>query len=199
MGRWQLLGLLLVCATPVIASYFTYYVIRPEGRRNFGELMQPLRPMPADLAVQTLDGQQRKLGELRDQWLLVSVGGAACDADCRNNLYLQRQLREAMGREKERLDWLWLVTDDAALPADIAPALDQATVLRVDGVALAKWLAPQAGHALSEHLYVIDPQGQWMMRFPARMDGAGAGQARRDLERLLRASSSWDQPGRGKE
>lgn len=199
MGRWQLLGLLLVCATPVIASYFTYYVIRPEGRRNFGELMQPLRPMPADLAVQTLDGQQRKLGELRDQWLLVSVGGAACDADCRNNLYLQRQLREAMGREKERLDWLWLVTDDAAPPADIAPALDQATVLRVDGAALAKWLAPQAGHALSEHLYVIDPQGQWMMRFPARMDGAGAGQARRDLERLLRASSSWDQPGRGKE
>ena len=199
MGRWQLLGLLLVCATPVIASYFTYYVIRPEGRRNFGELMQPLRPMPADLAVQTLDGQQRKLSELRDQWLLVSVGGAACDADCRNNLYLQRQLREAMGREKERLDWLWLVTDDAAPPADIAPALDQATVLRVDGAALAKWLAPQAGHALSEHLYVIDPQGQWMMRFPARMDGAGAGQARRDLERLLRASSSWDQPGRGKE
>ncbi len=199
MGRWQLLGLLLVCATPVIASYFTYYVIRPEGRRNFGELMQPLRPMPADLAVQTLDGQQRKLSELRDQWLLVSVGGAACDADCRNNLYLQRQLREAMGREKERLDWLWLVTDDAAPPVDIAPALDQATVLRVDGAALAKWLAPQAGHALSEHLYVIDPQGQWMMRFPARMDGAGAGQARRDLERLLRASSSWDQPGRGKE
>ena len=38
-----------------------------------------------------------------------------------------------------------------------------------------------------------------MMRFPARMDGAGATQARRDLERLLRASASWDQPGRAKE
>ena len=63
----------------------------------------------------------------------------------------------------------------------------------------AQWLAPQAGHGLSEHLYVVDPQGQWMMRFPARMDGAGATQARRDLERLLRASASWDQPGRAKE
>ncbi|MBS0508145.1 MAG: hypothetical protein JSR53_12255, partial [Proteobacteria bacterium] len=164
IGRWQLLGLLLVCAAPVAASYFTYYVVRPEARRNFGELVQPLRPMPADLAVQTLDGQPRKLGELRDQWLLVSVAGGACDADCRNNLYLQRQLRETMGREKERLDWIWLVTDDAAPPADITPALTQATVLRVDGAKLAQWLAPQAGHALSEHLYVFDPIGQWMMR-----------------------------------
>ena len=130
---------------------------------------------------------------------MVSVGAAACDADCRNNLYLQRQMREAMGREKERLDWVWLVSDDAALPADIAPALEQATVLRADGAMLAQWLAPQAGHGLSEHLYVVDPQGEWMMRFPARMDGAGATQARRDLERLLRASASWDQPGRAKE
>jgi hypothetical protein len=31
-GRWKMLGVLLVCAAPVIASYFTYYVIRPEGR-----------------------------------------------------------------------------------------------------------------------------------------------------------------------
>ena len=199
MGRWQLLGLLLVCATPVIASYFTYYVIRPEGRRNFGELVVPQRPMPADARLATLDGQPRSLGELRGQWLLLSVAGGACDADCRNNLYLQRQLREGLGREKERLDWVWLVSDAAALPADIAPALAQATVLRADGGMLAAWLAPEAGHALAEHLYVVDPGGNWMMRFPARMDGAGAAQARRDLDRLLRASSSWDQAGRAKE
>ena len=40
-GRWKMLGVLLICAAPVVASYFTYYVIRPEGRRNFGELVQP--------------------------------------------------------------------------------------------------------------------------------------------------------------
>jgi hypothetical protein len=33
-GRWRMLAVLLVCAAPVVASYFTYYVIRPEGRRN---------------------------------------------------------------------------------------------------------------------------------------------------------------------
>ena len=199
IGRWQLLGLLLVCAAPVIASYFTYYVVRPEGRRNFGELIVPQRPMPADMRLQTQDGQPHSLGELRGQWLLVSVASGACDADCRNNLYLQRQLREGMGREKERIDWLWLQTDDVPPPADIAPALEQATVLRADARALAAWLAPQEGHALSDHLYVVDPMGNWMMRFPPRMDSAGAAQARRDLDRLLRASASWDQAGRDKE
>ncbi|XKF33329.1 hypothetical protein P7644_04620 [Alicycliphilus denitrificans] len=199
MGRWQLLGLLLVCAAPVLASYFTYYVIRPEGRRNFGQLVEPQRPMPAQALLTTLDGRQQPLGELRGQWLLVSVASGACDADCRDNLYLQRQLREGMGREKERMDWVWLVTDDAALPVDITAGLSQATVLRADGAMLESWLAPEAGHALSEHLYVVDPGGNWMMRFPARLEGAGAAQARRDLERLLRASSSWDQAGRTKE
>ena len=40
-GRLRMLAVLLVCAAPVIASYFTYYVIRPEGRRNHGELIEP--------------------------------------------------------------------------------------------------------------------------------------------------------------
>jgi hypothetical protein len=74
--------------------------------------------------------------------------------------------------------------------------LQQALVLRVALPALAQWLEPAAGHALSEHLYVVDPLGNWMMRFPANLDLASAAKAKRDLERLLRASSSWDQPGR---
>jgi hypothetical protein len=35
-----------------------------------------------------------------------------------------------------------------------------------------------------------------MLRFPARLDIEGAAKAKRDLERLMRASSSWDKPGR---
>ena len=195
-GRWQMLGLLLVCAAPVIASYFTYYVLRPEGRRNFGELIEPQRALPAQAAATALDGTAHTLGELRGQWLLVSVAPGACDDGCRNNLYLQRQLRETMGREKERLDWVWLVSDGAVPPAEIAPGLQGATVRRVDAATLATWLQPAPGHTLEEHLYVVDPQGHWMMRFPARLDRAGAAKAKRDLDRLLRASASWDQPGR---
>lgn len=195
-GRWQMLAVLAVCAAPVIASYFTYYVVRPEGRRNYGELVEPQRAIPPQASARTLGGAPRALESLRGQWLLVSVAPGACADACRNHLYLQRQLRESMGREKERLDWVWLVSDDAQLPDDIAPALGQATVLRVDSATLGAWLQPAAGQALADHIYVVDPMGHWMMRFPAHMDRAGAAKAKRDLERLLRASSSWDQPGR---
>ncbi len=194
-GRWKMLAVLLVCAAPVIASYFTYYVIRPEGRRNFGELVEPQRPLPA-LATRTLDGRAGELTALKDQWLLLSVAGGACDARCESNLYFQRQLRESLGKEKERLDRVWLINDEAAVPAALQPALAASTVLRVAPDALAQWLEPAAGQRLQDHLYLVDPLGNWMMRFPANMDVAAAAKAKRDLDRLLRASSSWDKEGR---
>jgi len=194
-GRLKMLLVLLVCAAPVVASYFTYYVVRPEGRRNFGELIEPQRELPPLVGV-GLDGQAVPLPSLRGQWLLVSVSSGACSAACENHLYLQRQLREVLGKDKERLDWVWLVDDMAPVPEALQPALKDATVLRVDGRQLAGWLAPAAGHALADHLYVVDPMGHWMMRFPAGLDREGAAKAKRDLERLMRASAGWDDAGR---
>lgn len=187
--------LLLVCAAPVVASYFTYYVVRPEGRRNYGELIDPQRPLPT-LPTVSLTGQTGQLTALKNQWLLISVSSAACDPACQQRLYLQRQLREALGKEKERLDRVWLIIDDAPLDDKLKPALATSTVLRVPAPGLAQWLAPAQGQQLEEHLYLVDALGNWMMRFPANMDAAGAAKAKRDLDRLLRASSSWDKEGR---
>ncbi|MEG0920101.1 MAG: hypothetical protein RSD57_05955 [Comamonas sp.] len=194
-GRIKMFLVLLVCAAPVIASYFTYYVIRPDGRRNFGELVTQQPTIPA-VQAQTLDGQPFDLQSLKGQWLLVSTSGADCDKTCQNNLYLQRQIRESMGREKERLDWIWLITDDAQPPAEMRDALSQATVLRVSQAAVAKWLAPTTGQQLADHLYVVDPLGHWMMRFPPQLARGEAAKARKDIERLLRASAGWDKEGR---
>lgn len=191
-GRWKMLGLMLVCAAPVIASYFMYYVVRPEGRRNYGELIDPQRPLPAFSATNS-QGQVVPLSSLKDQWLLISVADSACDAACQEHLLLQRQLRETLGREKERMDWVWLRTGAATLSEPLLKATAAATVLHVDAQALASWLQPAAGQKLEDHLYVVDPLGNWMMRFPANIDPK---QAKRDLDRLLRASAFWDKEGR---
>ncbi len=194
-GRWKMLAVLLVCAAPVIASYYTYYVVRPEGRRNFGELIEPQRPF-LEQATQSLSGQAGTLTALKGQWLLISVAGGACDDICSHHLYLQRQMREGLGKNKDRVDWIWLVTDDAPVPEKLLPALKEATVLRVSATELARWLEPASGHQLAEHLFVVDPMGNWMMRFPAKLDLTNAAKAKRDLEHLLRASAAWDQAGR---
>lgn len=195
MGRWKLVFIFLVCASPVVASYLTFYLIRPDGRRNFGELITPARPLP-ELQVLRLDGSPVALSTLKNQWLLISVAPAACGAVCQQNLYYQRQLRESLGREKDRLDRVWLVSDNAEVSPSLVSALEGATVLRVPADNLAVWLAPAAGHQLGEHLFVVDPMGNWMMRFPAKLDPGTAAKAKKDLDRLLRASSSWDKPGR---
>lgn len=195
IGRWKMIAVLLCCAAPVIASYFTYYVIRPEGRSVFGQLIDPQRPTPS-IAARTLSGEAVDLQSLKGQWLLVAVADAACNALCEQQLYLQRQLREVVGREKDRIDRVWLVTDDAPVPERLANGLHGATVLRVSREALMQWLQPEAGHALADHLFVVDPMGNWMMRYPAGMDAKVAAKAKRDIDRLLRASSSWDNAGR---
>ena len=144
----------------------------------------------------TASGTVLPVTSLKDQWLLINVAGGACDAVCQQHLYFQRQLRESLGREKERVDWVWLVNDDVPTPAALEPALKGATVLRVSPSDLAQWLEAAPGQRLADHLYLVDPMGNWMMRFPAAMDAAGAAKAKVDLERLLRASSSWDNEGR---
>lgn len=194
-GRMKMLLVLLVCAAPVIASYFTYYVIRPHGRTAHGTLIEPQRPLPeaAALPMTDLDGRSVDPAVLHGQWLLLVVAGGDCDASCERQLYLQRQLREALGKNKDRLDRVWLIDDAAPVREALKPALEGATVLRVPHDALATWLMAEPGQPLGAHFYVVDPMGHWMMRFPAPSDPVGI---RRDLERLMRASTSWDQPGR---
>ena len=97
-----------------------------------------------------------------------------------------------LGRERDRLDKVWLVTDDAPSCPTLrrrAPTATRRAVLRVPRAALAAWLQPAAGHALEDHLYLVDPMGDWMMRVPADPTRR---KVKRDLERLLRASASWD-------
>ena len=195
-GRLKMLLVLLVCAAPVIASYVTYFVIRPEGRTNYSELILPQRPLPLDLPLRDLADRPVPAASLKGQWLLVVVAGAACDAGCEKLLWVQRQLRETLGRDKDRVDKLWLIDDLATPRPETLLAIGTgmpATVLRVPAAALAGWLAAAPGRHLSEHLYIVDPMGNWMMRVPADPEPA---RLKRDIEKLLRASSSWDLPGR---
>jgi hypothetical protein len=203
-GRWQMLAVLLVCAAPVLAAYLAYLGVRPKALTNYSDLILPPRPLPASLRLADRSGAPVAPLSLRGQWLLVVVAGGACNAACERHLWLQRQLHELLGREKDRVDKLWLVDDGVAPRAQTLAAigaspgtgpggLAPASVLQIGRASLAAWLAPAAGQALEDHLYIVDPQGDWMMRAPADADPA---KLKRDIEKLLRASAGWDRAGR---
>lgn len=195
-GRLVMTLVLAICAAPVIAAYLAYFVFKPETRTNYSELIVPAVALPPALSFTDLDGHAVDGASLKGQWLIVVVAGAACTAQCEHYLWLQRQLRETLGAESGRVDKVWLVDDDAVPRRETLAAIRAvapATVLRVSKASLARWLQPAAGHAIEDHLYIVDPQGDWMMRTPVDPEPP---RLKRDIEKLLRASAGWDQPGR---
>jgi hypothetical protein len=196
-GRLKLLAILLACSLPVLVAYFVFYVVRPQGEARLGELITPVRPVPSAQGT-ALDGAKIPLPSLKAQWLLVKVDGGACVQDCQKQLTVLRQFRLMLGKDMDRLDWLWLINDQATVDPTLAASLkqDSATVLRVAAADLENWLPAPAGKVQQDFIYVVDPMGNAMMRLPSRLDSVAASQAKRDMEHLLRASLTWDSPGR---
>ena len=185
IGRWKMLAVLTVCASPIIASYFTYYVIKPSSRTNYGELIDPRQyPIPK-LTGAKLSGDPIELTAFQGKWVMLQVGPAACAKDCQDKLFQMRQLRLTQGKERERVERVWLITDNQALDTVLMREYDGTHMLRVNPQQLKQWLPTEANTQAQDHLYMIDPLGNLMMRFPANAD---PNKMKKDLSRLLKAS-----------
>ncbi len=182
-SRLSLWLLAAVCIAPVAASYIAYYFWQPEGHVNYGELLQP-RVMP-DPGLALVDGTPFKLSELRNRWVLLVAHPGACDAHCQQQLVYMRQLRLAQGKESDRVERVWLVTD-AQVPDK--QLLDQFTgmyAVRAAGSGLVEALP--AARSPADHIYIVDALGNLMMRYPRDADPR---KMLRDIARLLR-HSKW--------
>lgn len=195
-ARQKLLLLFLIASLPVVTAALVYFLLRPQGHAGLGQIITP--PQAVDSSAQGIDlaGQGMRLEALRGQWLLVSVADGACSADCEKRLFMQRQLHAMLGADTNRVDKVWLLRDQTSVAEPLRAVLHDVTVLRVAPPALQGWLPAPTGTAQTDYLYVVDPLGNTVMRFPAVMDAAQVRLALRDLARVLRATASWDGPGR---
>lgn len=177
----------LVCAAPVIASYLAYYVFKPAGgATNYGTLIEPQRPISDALIVKDEAGKTMPLASLRGRWLMISVDRSACDQACATKLYFMRQIRATQAGERERVLTVWLRTDADAIPAAIARAYPDTRKLIADPAALAAWLPAEAGAHDTDHIYLVDPNGNLMMRFPKDPNPS---KIKGDITKLLKWSS----------
>lgn len=192
-GRIQMILLFLVCAAPVIASYFTFYVIKPSGgNTKIGELVYPVQSAPIDSIEASLQGK----------WtLLIARPSAECKVgndQCVSLLYLMRQVRLAMGRESQRVQLVWLVTDQVDIDPEIAKAYDQEvagfTFVRMPKdpakkSEVEKWLGLD-GKQTAIHL--LDPRADRMMRFDTDKEVPDFKKVSKDLQKLLK----WNATGK---
>lgn len=185
-GRWKLLLVLLVCAAPLIASYVTYYLIKPTVRNNYGDLIDPRAyPIPA-LASTTLDGRPEELSAYKGKWILLKMGGGACPDACQQQLFAMRQLRLMQGKEMDRIERVWLITDREPLDTFVIREYDGMHMLRADGDAARRWLPAGADGRAEGHLFLIDPLGNLMMRFPTNPEPR---KVHKDIAKVLKASA----------
>lgn len=66
------------------------------------------------------------------------------------------------GKDKERVDWVWLVNDAAPVDPAMQKPLADAIVLRVAQTTLDQWLLTPTGRSASDFLFVVDPLGNTM-------------------------------------
>jgi len=183
-NRNKFLLVLAVFAIPVVASYLAYYVWKPQGAViNYGELITPVQPT-GNITLSQLDGQPLELKTLRGKWLLVYASAGTCDAVCEKELYAMRQVRLMQNREQDRVRRVWLLTDAAVPSAEMLTGKFEGTLaLRDPKRELLAKLPVKTN--LRDHVYIVDPLGNVMMRYDADPD---LKRMAKDLERLLRAS-----------
>ncbi len=179
--RINLVLIFAVFAVPVIAAYLSYYVWPPQGRLNYGELIDP-KTMP-DVALRSADGKEFSFSTLRGKWIMLSVDSADCDEACDQKLFLMRQTRISMTKEMNRIERVLLLRGDAKATADLVKKYPGMHILSGANDSLLNTF-PGAPN-VADHIYLVDPVGQVMMRYVKNPDATGI---RRDLTRLLSVS-----------
>lgn len=181
--------LIVVTLAPILASYFAYYVWPPPGRTNYGTLIEPQRPVPS-ITASGLDGTAFELHSLKGKWVLVMVDGGACDPFCGSKLLQMRQQRTMTGKDRDRIERVWLVTDREPLSTVLMREYEGTLFVRVGERELLSFLAlPDSPDAsLRDHIWMIDPVGNLMLRWPRDPDPKGI---KGDIARLLKAEALW--------
>ncbi len=164
----------------MVAAWLAYFAWQPQSRLNYGELIEA-RAI-SDPELRRLDGSPFRLSQLRGRWVLLQIDSGACAEGCGRKLLYMRQVRLAQGRDAERIERVWLLAD--GVPPDAALLRDHEglRVARAPGPLLAEFPAARSPYY---HIYLLDPLGNLMLRFPSDPD---AQRMVKDLARLLRAS-----------
>ena len=194
-GRREFLLLVAVFFLPIIIVLVLYFNLDKweiGGERNHGDLVEPPRKLK-DVALTDQKGESFRFSDVRDKWLMIHFGGAGCNPECVEELYLMRQIRLAQGGNQQRLVRIHISTEGAPKASlhDVLADHPDLKIVYGDDASLQKVieqfeLDSGAGSSL-QSMYLVDPRGYLMMSYPEDYEPKGA---IRDLERLLKFARS---------
>ena len=171
---------LAVCVAPFLAAVLVHRYYPPDSRMNYGELIEPVA-LP-DASAQSLDGKPYPLSALRGKWVMLHVDGGACPPACADKLWKIRQLRLTQGKNMDRIERLWLITDQAPVAALLHKEYAGTVMLRASPE-LVRRLPAKSDPSM--HIWIADPLGNVMLRYTQDADPS---RMKNDLIRLLKVS-----------
>ena len=193
-GQRSLLMLAAIFIGPMLLAYLVVnnmHNFGEFGTKNYGELIDPARPLE-DVALTRIDGENFRLSDVRKKWLMVYIGSSNCDESCSDNLYKMRQSRLAQGRELRRVKRLYISVDgkpDSSLQAVLSEHQGLDVVYgnpsQIQQVLSQFELTRQAVSNESVGMFIVDPLGNLVMRYPTGFEAKGL---IKDLTHLLKAS-----------
>ncbi|KPA89722.1 hypothetical protein PF66_03575 [Pseudomonas asplenii] len=174
-GRWQLILIVLMVIGPMLLATGMYKLQFwvPEGRSYHGELIGNGQGR-ADLGIRAEE----------TRWQLLVTAPQACSVDCQQLVYLARQIHIGLGRDASRashaLATAQPLADDYA--AKLQREYPQLQRYALDLPAYTRQIRGAAG----PQLWIIDPHGNLVLRYDARVKGKDL---LNDLRQLLKLSN----------
>lgn len=181
-SRLTLIILILVILSPiVISSVLHRWDFRPDHTVNYGELLEvkPLQGTATNLEDNTIFRSR----QLKGIWSLLIIDSGKCDGYCQEKLYIMRQIRLAQNVDKDKVQRIWLINDDIKPDPEIVDKYEGTRLVLAQGRNLLDEF-PFVNRQ-DDHIYVIDPMGNLMMRYPKDPDPK---KMIGDLKRLLKLS-----------
>ncbi|MCC6917443.1 MAG: hypothetical protein IT527_09085 [Nitrosomonas sp.] len=181
-SRLKLILMALVILSPiVISSYLHRANFRPGHTINYGELLE-VKPLQGE-ATNLLDNTIFRSRQLKGVWSLIMIDSGQCDAYCQEKLYMIRQARLAQHVDKDKVQRIWLINDDIKPSQEVISKYKGTRLVLANGRDLLKEFPFEARP--EDHIYVVDPMGNLMMRYPNKPD---AQKIVGDLKRLIKLS-----------
>lgn len=160
------------------------------GTTNHGTLLQPALPVDG-LALRDDKGAPWQWTEQKPKWRLLIPAGRECDDDCRELLYISRQVHLLMGKHTTRFERAYVNLEDS-LDAATAQYLEQehqhVKLLAAEPAVFSAWLEGSnllVGEGTMPAILVA-PGGKAMMFYSADIDG---NDMLEDINHLFRYSS----------
>jgi len=187
LARLKLLGVALVFLGPLALAYLMYYGLSYSGGglgTNGGQLVSPAEPLP-DIELTDSSGAVVQSGAvLEEDWTILQLAPAGCDAACVETLKETRQIRALLHRRAARVKRVLLAGDEAGPLADMGPQPDL-SIYRGDLSPIIDLVGTHDGAEESGVVYLVDPLGNWMLYYPRSGDGTALF---KDIKHLLKLS-----------